>query len=225
MTGGSFGTATDVAERGHRFATILGGWNAQKLFDAYRGRRLERRPRFPGAGPLRLLRARRRRSHRGGGPRRAEQVAGYFRTTSIVGEAFVNPPGYMPPQGNAQWLKRNQTRGRAGSHFPVTTRDGRLLRIGSGHGSGDGVGPADLVDAGIAFTGTPDQVYDQIVELDEHVGGIGNLLIMAHGGDMSHADAIDNLTLFATEVLPRLRERDQSRAVTAAMERVAAAQV
>ncbi len=225
VTGGSFGTATDVAERGHRFATILGGWNAQKLFDAYRARRLAHGHDFPAPDRFAycaLVGVGRTEAE---GHRRAEQVAGYFRTTSIVGEAFVNPPGYMPPQGNAQWLKKNQTRGRAGSHFPVTTRDGRLLRIGSGHGSGDGVGPADLVDAGIAFTGTPDQVYDQIVELDEHVGGIGNLLIMAHGGDMSHADAVDNLTLFATEVLPRLRERDQSRAVTAAMERVAAAHV
>jgi alkanesulfonate monooxygenase SsuD/methylene tetrahydromethanopterin reductase-like flavin-dependent oxidoreductase (luciferase family) len=223
VTGGSLSTAVAVAQRGHRFATILGGWNAQKLFDAYRARRLDLGEEFPGPdrfGYCALLGIGRTEEE---GHRRLHEVAGYFRTTSIVGEAFVNPPGYMPAEGNAAWLKRNQTRGRAGSHFPATTRDGRVLKIGSGHGTGEGVTAPEFVEAAIAFTGTPDQVYDQIVELDEHAGGIGNLLIMGQGGDMSHEDACDNLTLFATEVLPRLRERDQSQAVARAQERVEAA--
>jgi hypothetical protein len=84
------------------------------------------------------------------------------------------------------------------------------------------VSAEDFIDSAIAFTGTPDQVYDQIVTLDEHVGGIGNLLVMAHGGDMSHADACENLRLFGTEVLPRLRERDQAEAVACAQARVEA---
>jgi hypothetical protein len=34
---------------------------------------------------------------------------------------------------------------------------------------------------------------------------MGNLLMMGHAGKMSHADTVDNLTLFAKEVLPRLK--------------------
>ncbi len=154
------------------------------------------------------------------GHRRVQEIAGYFRTTSIVGEAFMNPPGYMPPAANAQWLRRNQTRGRAGAHFPATTRDGRRLNIGSGAGTGTGVAAQDMIDAAVAFAGTPDQVYDQIVEFLAHSGGVGNLMIMGQGGELSHTDACENLTLFAQEVLPRLQALDQSEFAAHADERI-----
>jgi alkanesulfonate monooxygenase SsuD/methylene tetrahydromethanopterin reductase-like flavin-dependent oxidoreductase (luciferase family) len=222
ITGGSFGTANSVAERGHTFVTILGGWNAQKLFDAYRVRSREvgRKVDQSRFGYCALVGVGRTEEE---GHRRAQEIAGYFRTTSIVGEAFMNPPGYMPPAANAQWLRRNQTRGRAGAHFPATTRDGRRLNIGSGAGTGTGVAVRDMIDAAVAFAGTPDQVYEQIVEFLAHSGGVGNLMIMGQGGELSHADACDNLTLFAQEVLPRLQALDQSDFVAHADERVALA--
>jgi alkanesulfonate monooxygenase SsuD/methylene tetrahydromethanopterin reductase-like flavin-dependent oxidoreductase (luciferase family) len=213
ITGGSSGTARSVAERGHTFVTILGGWNVDKLFDLYRQRSLEVGNGFPGPdrfGYCALVGVGRTEQE---GHRRLNEIAGYFRTTSTVGEAFMNPPGYMPPAGNAEWLKRNQTRGRAGAHFPATTRDGRRLNLGSGAGTGAGVSAADMVDAAVAFSGTPDQVYDQIAEFASHVGGVGNLMIMAQGGALSHAEAELNLTLFAREVLPRLETFDQSELV------------
>ena len=61
----------------------------------------------------------------------------------------------------------------------------------------------------ILFCGTPDQVYEQIIDFCEYCGGMGNLLMMGHAGAMSHADTVDNLTLFAKEVLPRLKEYRQ----------------
>jgi hypothetical protein len=73
----------------------------------------------------------------------------------------------------------------------------------------------DLIDAGILFCGTPDQVYAQIVEFCEYCGGMGNLLMMGHAGAMSHADTVDNLTLFAKEVMPRLAEYKQPVAAAA----------
>lgn len=219
ITGGSFGTANSVAERGHTFVTILGGWNAQKLFDAYRVRSREvgrtvDQSRF---GYCALVGVGRTEEE---GHRRVQEIAGYFRSTSIVGEAFMNPPGYMPPAANAQWLRRNQTRGRAGAHFPATTRDGRRLNIGSGAGTGTGVAAQDMIDAAVAFAGTPDQVYDQIVEFLAHSGGVGNLMIMGQGGELSHTDACENLTLFAQEVLPRLQALDQSEFAAHADERI-----
>jgi hypothetical protein len=45
---------------------------------------------------------------------------------------------------------------------------------------------------------------------------MGNLLMMAHGGELTHAQTIDNLTLFAGEVLPRLKSYHQPDAEAAA---------
>lgn len=222
VSAGSIGTAIQVGRRGHTLATILGGWNARKVFDAYRRSALEAGLGVPAPDRFAYCALVGVGDTEAEGHRRLDQVAGYLRSTSIVGEAFVNPPGYMPPQGNAEWLKRNQTRGRAGKHFPVTTRDGRVLKVGSGHGTGDGVTPADLVDAAVAFAGTPDQVYEQIVELNDHVGGMDNLILMGQGGDMPRAEAEKNLTLFATEVLPRLAALDNSQLAADAAEQLQA---
>ena len=64
----------------------------------------------------------------------------------------------------------------------------------------------EFIDAGIAFAGTPDSVFEQICEFNEHVGGLGHLLMMAQGGHLSHEDTVANLTLFSKEVLPRLKD-------------------
>ena len=74
----------------------------------------------------------------------------------------------------------------------------------------------DLIDAGILFCGTPDQVYKQIVEFCEYCGGMGNLLMMGQAGYLNHADTVDNLTLFAKEVMPRLQAWKQPVAEVAA---------
>ena len=225
VTGGSPGTARSVGERGHVLVTILGGWNARTLFDIYRARALEVGRSFPTPdhfGYCALMGIGRTEEE---GFRRLHEIAGYFRTTSVVGEAFMNPPGYMPATANAAWLKRNQTRGRAGAHFRATTRDGKQLNIGSGAGTGTGVSAADMIDAAVAFAGTPDQVYDQIVTFLEHSGGVENLMIMGQGGALSHADAVANLSLFAEEVLPRLRELDQAPFAAAARERLETQQI
>jgi hypothetical protein len=38
---------------------------------------------------------------------------------------------------------------------------------------------------------------------------MGNLLMMGHAGFLSHEDTVGNLTLFAKEVMPRLKEYKQ----------------
>jgi alkanesulfonate monooxygenase SsuD/methylene tetrahydromethanopterin reductase-like flavin-dependent oxidoreductase (luciferase family) len=80
-----------------------------------------------------------------------------------------------------------------------------------------GASVQDLIDAGIMFAGTPDQVYAQIVDFCEYCGGMGNLIMMGHAGPMSHEDTVDNLTMFATEVLPRLKAYGQPRAEAAVL--------
>jgi hypothetical protein len=49
-------------------------------------------------------------------------------------------------------------------------------------------------------------VYDQIKALSDSVGGFGHLLMFGQGGFLDHQDTVANITLFAKEVLPRLRE-------------------
>ena len=65
------------------------------------------------------------------------------------------------------------------------------------------------------FAGTPDQVYKQLVDFCDWVGGMGNLLMMAQAGFLTHEDTVDSLTLFAKEVLPRLKEYKQPAAAAA----------
>jgi alkanesulfonate monooxygenase SsuD/methylene tetrahydromethanopterin reductase-like flavin-dependent oxidoreductase (luciferase family) len=64
----------------------------------------------------------------------------------------------------------------------------------------------DLAAAGSMFTGTPDQVYGQIKRFYDGIGGFGHLLMMGQAGALGHADTLDNLSLFANEVYPRLKE-------------------
>ncbi len=59
----------------------------------------------------------------------------------------------------------------------------------------------------LVFAGTPDQVFEQICELNDHCGGIGSLIAMFQGGELPTADCQASLRLFAKEVLPRLQER------------------
>jgi hypothetical protein len=74
----------------------------------------------------------------------------------------------------------------------------------------------ELIDAGVLFCGTPDRVYGQIAAFCEHCGGMDNLLMMGHGGALTHAQTVDNFNLFAREVFPRLKAFKQPDAEQAA---------
>jgi hypothetical protein len=79
----------------------------------------------------------------------------------------------------------------------------------------------DLIAAGILFCGTPDEVYEQIVDFCQYCGGMGNLLMMGHAGYLTHEQTVDNLSLFASEVYPRLKAWQQPNAEQMAAEAAA----
>src|SRR5262252_2682385 len=197
-TTGSRGNARVLGERGIAMATLGTGYATRPLYDAYRegymsaGRPAPSADRFGYLGLVAV--AADERTARA----RAEFVAGYVRTSGIVAPQFRNPPGYLSIEDNVRIL-RGETRQRS------KTKDGRFIDMHS-------AGVQDLIDAAIMFCGTPDQVYAQIVEFCEYCGGMGNLIMMGHAGSLSHEDTVDNLTLFAEEVLPRLKEYKQPRA-------------
>jgi len=58
----------------------------------------------------------------------------------------------------------------------------------------------------ILFAGSPETVYQQIMDFYEKVGGFGHLVIIGRSGFMTHAEATKGIRLFAKEVLPRLKD-------------------
>ena len=65
---------------------------------------------------------------------------------------------------------------------------------------------AVLIEGGIFFAGTPDKIYQQIKKFSDGVGGVDHMLLLSQAGLLSHAETVDSLTLFAKEVMPRLKE-------------------
>ena len=197
-TTGSKSNARLLGEKGHVMATLGTGWGTRVLTDAYRegyraaGRGEAGADRF---GYLALIAV---ADTEAKARQRAEWIASYPRSSAIVAPPFRNPPGYLSAEDNARMLL-GQT---APRH---KTREGRSINYNAGN-------VQDLIDAGVMFCGTPDQVHQQIVDFSEHSGGLGNLIMMGHAGAMSHADTVDNLTLFAREVLPRLQAPVQAKA-------------
>jgi alkanesulfonate monooxygenase SsuD/methylene tetrahydromethanopterin reductase-like flavin-dependent oxidoreductase (luciferase family) len=207
MTGLSVDTGKLAAERGHVVGTLLAGPAAKPMFDAYRKRALEL---GWTAGPDRFAYAAivGVGATREEGYRRANLAADYVRTSPVVAEQFTNPPGYNALGANVAMAKAGgKPRG-----F-VTDAEGR---------------PVDqtkatleqLMHTNTVFAGTPDDVYNQIKGLNDKVGGLGHLLMFGQGGFLDHEDTVANITLFAKEVMPRLRELnpETKRVSTAAAE-------
>jgi alkanesulfonate monooxygenase SsuD/methylene tetrahydromethanopterin reductase-like flavin-dependent oxidoreductase (luciferase family) len=192
-----------LGEKGYVIATLGSGYNTRALYDAYReGWHEKGRTAPPPAdrfGYLALIAIAKDETE---ARRRAELVAGYPRTSSIVAPAFRNPPGFISVADNARMLQ--------GRSPPRSfTRDGRVVNMAT-------ASVQELIDAAIMFCGTPDQVYAQIADFVAHTGGLGNLLMMGQAGFLSHDDTVDSLSLFAREVLPRLKALKQPEAAVAA---------
>jgi alkanesulfonate monooxygenase SsuD/methylene tetrahydromethanopterin reductase-like flavin-dependent oxidoreductase (luciferase family) len=194
ITATSLTSAAPIAERGHVLATFLTGYRTRDLFQRYAEAWRAARHSAAPADRFAYLALAATASTEQEAFRRAAEVARYVTTTGIVAEPFRSPPGYASVEDNAKLLRQA---GRKGPRM-VPTRDGRMVNI-AGEPS-----VRDLIDAGLMFAGTPDQVYRQIAEFHEASGGFGNLLLMMQAGRLGHADTVDSLTLFGKEVLPRL---------------------
>jgi alkanesulfonate monooxygenase SsuD/methylene tetrahydromethanopterin reductase-like flavin-dependent oxidoreductase (luciferase family) len=184
-----------LGERGYVVATLGSGYNTRPIYDAYRQGYVSRGRPAPGADRFAYLGLVAVADNEEEARRRGELVAGYLRSSAIVHPPFRNPPGFVPVEDYARMLK--------GETPPRTrTRDGRVVSMYTGS-------VQDLIEAGVLFCGTPDQVYRQIVDFCDYCGGMGNLLMMGHAGFLTHEDTVANLTLFAKEVFPRLKEYKQ----------------
>ena len=194
-TTGTPSTARALASRGHVLATLGTGYRTRSIYDAYRQASVaEGRPppapdRFAYLGYVAVGETESEARSLG------EQILSYPRTSGIVHPPFRNPPGFQSVEANVRMMRGDgKVRG--------LTRDGKPIDQAT-------ASVQDLVDSGVLFCGTPDQVFDQIASFVDHCGGLGNFLMMGHAGSMTHSDTVSNLTLFAREVLPRLAEIQQ----------------
>jgi alkanesulfonate monooxygenase SsuD/methylene tetrahydromethanopterin reductase-like flavin-dependent oxidoreductase (luciferase family) len=197
ITGFTPSSARPIAERGHVVAGGISARLGRDLFAAYRGRTAELGRPAPAVdryGYMVLIGVGDTEEE---GHRFARQVKGYLDTTGIVHPAFASPPGYVSVAAKVAEFRRVQ-QGLTASVFQ-TDRDGKPFRHST-------ASMPELIKAGVVFAGTPDQVFEQIRELYDYVGGFGNLLAMMHGGILSHADTVKSMTLFSREILPRLKD-------------------
>lgn len=196
VTALSTGNATDIARKGYKLGTFLGGYEkTPPVFNAYR-----KAYREAGHGdevPLENL------GYSGlifVGETEEEGRAGgqhllWYLSHNKLPMHFKNPPGYASIDANVMALK--------GAQIGVR-REGWIPEL-----------DAEMAK-GIVFCGTPDQVYDQLKKFYDHVGGFGNLLSMGQAGHLSHEDTKKSLTLLAKEVYPRLKELGKPTSIAAA---------
>jgi alkanesulfonate monooxygenase SsuD/methylene tetrahydromethanopterin reductase-like flavin-dependent oxidoreductase (luciferase family) len=198
VTSFSKGSAIEIADRGYVVSAAADANLVKTIFDAYRQRRLELGDPSPPLDRFAYLALLAVGHTQEQGLERLGKIRGWVWSSGVTPVQFVNPPGFNPIAVNAQMLKQDPKDSWA-TKAKTKGRSGRVINPSA-------CPPADLIDTGMGIGGTPDQVFKQIVELNEHVGGFGHLLAMMHGGDLSHADTTDSLRLFSQEVLPRLKE-------------------
>ena len=92
--------------------------------------------------------------------KRGELVAGYLRSSGIVHLPFRNPPGFLSVGGQRAAVARPDAAAQ--------------LHQGSPRHHMRSASVEDLIAAGILFCGTPDEVYEQIVDFCDYCGGMGN---------------------------------------------------
>lgn len=194
IPGNSVNTARAAAKKGYVFATFLAGHAAKDMFAAYREVYHET---FKCEAPLDRL------GYLGitaigpdqaTGQRRAGQMAPYLGTLGRVALAAKIPPGYFSAADHAKVAQL----GKQNVKLPIKMSNGKPLP--------DAPSLEELADSGLLFSGNPDEVYRQIEDFYHAVGGFGHLISMGQAAYLGHEDTVDNMTLLAREVMPRLEE-------------------
>jgi alkanesulfonate monooxygenase SsuD/methylene tetrahydromethanopterin reductase-like flavin-dependent oxidoreductase (luciferase family) len=192
MTVMSPGSAAEAGSRGYSIASLNTGYlRTPEIFEGYRKAATDAGREAPTErfGYLAIVGVGDTDEE---GKRRADQILDYSRTTPRAASQFWFPPGYTSNEITAQMLHN-----RGPNMIPLRNGGQFEMQFGT---------VDEFIDAGVAFAGTPDTVFEQIKEFHQHVGGLGQLLMMGQGGHISHDDTVSNLRLFSKEVLPRLSD-------------------
>ena len=184
VTMGSAGSAAQVAQRKHVGAVFLAGYpNIRRLFDSYRNGYFQTHGEEAPLDRLAYAAIVHVGKNENKAEKGAEKLLWYIRSNKVAPQ-FNNPPGYHPPE-----VAANLIRGpRPGE---PNRRDPRL---------------ETQLSRGNVFSGTPDQVFQQLKHFWEYSGGFGHLLLMGQAGFMTYDETMSSMDLFAKEVYPRLKE-------------------
>jgi alkanesulfonate monooxygenase SsuD/methylene tetrahydromethanopterin reductase-like flavin-dependent oxidoreductase (luciferase family) len=113
-------------------------------------------------------------------------------------------PGTAPPHAAPSIYRdkpRTKPAGANGKEVASSSRNAQSLI---------GISAEEAMKRGILFAGNPESVARQITDFYEFVGGFNHLVMIGRSGFMTHAETEKSLTLFSREVLPRLREIEES---------------
>jgi alkanesulfonate monooxygenase SsuD/methylene tetrahydromethanopterin reductase-like flavin-dependent oxidoreductase (luciferase family) len=194
ITASGVSTGRKVAQLGYVIATFFNGPKTKGLFEAYKAE-YQRTHGHPAPSNRTAYLGMMVTGHNDA--QVAERVAkmmSYLDVQPRTPKPWTNPPGYEPVEGNVAALKVG-SRGRLNFGLPKNPS------------------LEQMIDGGIFFAGTPDKLYNQIKSFSDRVGGLDHLLVLASAGHISHAETVDSLTLFAKEVMPRLKELKTSHEV------------
>ena len=89
---------------------------------------------------------------------------------------------------------------------PTSAQPGQAVSANANAQSLMSLTPEQAMERGILFAGSPETVYQQIMDFYHTVGGFGHLVMVGRSGFMSHAETENSIKLFGREILPRLRE-------------------
>ena len=185
-----------VAAHGYVCASFFDGGGAKLTFEAYRQEYRARHGAEPSNDRLAFCGMVCVGRDQAEVDRRAALMKTYLATQRRAPPGSINPPGYRAVEETVKLLQTSQQNQATNSSIKML--DGRPLPRNAS--------TEELAAAGSMFTGTPDQVFEQIKCFYDGVGGFGHLLMMGQAGALGHADTLDNLSLFAKEVYPRLKE-------------------
>jgi alkanesulfonate monooxygenase SsuD/methylene tetrahydromethanopterin reductase-like flavin-dependent oxidoreductase (luciferase family) len=124
---------------------------------------------------------------------RGRRVLKFVEATERTSPNFIMPPGIMPPAGTAAMLRAGEVRSHRTRVLPDGTPMSRKPVV------------EEYIKNSVMFCGSPDDVFNQLKEFYDSVGGFGHFL-MQMGGTLTSDETNDSLELFAREVQPRLRE-------------------
>ena len=174
-----------AASKGFVFATFLQPYKkVRQLFDAYREAYQPNGQ--PGGGGLAFMPLMYVADNEAEAERGARELTWYLKAK--VEPQFRNPPGYVPVEANVAAMRA------AGD---PRSRTADLLR---------NVSLEEQRELGVVMYGTPDQVVEQIKREYERIGGFDHLLMMMQAGFLDHKSTVRNMTLFAKEVYPQIRD-------------------
>jgi alkanesulfonate monooxygenase SsuD/methylene tetrahydromethanopterin reductase-like flavin-dependent oxidoreductase (luciferase family) len=178
-----------AAASGFVFATFLQPYTqVRKLFDAYRANYHDNGQ--PGGGGVAFMPLVYVADNEAEAERGAHELTWYLKAK--VEPQYRNPPGFAPIEANVQAMKTG---------VAARSRTNDSLRS---------VSIEEQRELGSMVYGTPDQVVEQIKREYHRVGGFDHLLMMMQAGFLDHERTVKNMTLFAKEVYPRIRDLPRS---------------